>query len=419
MFSFRVLNKDDLMNIKNDIEIMAKNKIRKDELLRRALILVPSHLQAGSKNKYPWISISNDFTTVVNRYCIPYLSGSDEDFSNIRRDYIAVFKDYEKTYINNSLNQNLLNLNLDLSRIPIKEFGKVVLDLSSDDKRLECQKAGLLFNVKGEMYDPNISRKPKAAPGYKYARNSKELLALNEIPFDNVFSILDPLEIDLVYGMYSENSFLNLEEVVNKNLSLINYDNIRERLNGEEKVFFEEFYVEKKFMIQILEEILKSNNINGINIDIALPNGYEKSYLGTKVYTGKNVVDVLALYNYLKNIKRKMLRKIYGFINYNMLFSFVKVYEDYLDIFRMGQYANFSYKLEYEGIEINLEKFDDFETQDYNNNSLRCLTKTYVYYDAINFDRRIFYLENDKLKTGTIQSGKEDRVVNNILIYKK
>lgn len=321
MYTYRVLNKYDYENIKNKKKIIAKDAFTCNQTIFDALKVVGKHLQNGSKKDFPWISTSTSFTTVMEHYAVPYLNGDTNSYK--QRDLVAIFSDMHESgiYPNDNVTLNT----------PVTSINNIIINVSTDKERIEACKLGLLYQSDGKKY----SSIKNMSPGFKYARKSKEILVLNNIDSNKIKYILNPLEMDLLYAVMKNYEIkqlpFNIDIFIDNILNNINVDNIFTEI---EAMFYKEFFIKDKFLCDIVDEIMKQNNIS--TCDISKDELFQNAKKNNLTYFQSDLqIDILSIYAYIKNIKRKIIRKLLNQVGYNL--EQVPIIEDYIHIIRIGK----------------------------------------------------------------------------------
>lgn len=290
-YVFRVLNRQDHETYALNKMFIAKKPISIDEPIFNALTQGASHIFNGSNHDYAWISVSKSYVTIMEKYSFSLVKPK----YNAERPLVAILDNCDKLCVSpNDVNP----------RYPVSYYHKVIIDYSSDKACVESQRKGLVYSSKGVKYDNK--NKPKAWPGYKYARRSQELIILNKVDFEDIKYILNPLEIDLLYAILKNNKDEDI-------------DFILERLDGIDAEFMD-FLLTYEEYFYFCYLYINNHYLEGL-----VPDRDDPFYKG---------VDPLELMAVLKEMKRHILKKILDKLGF--VYDKVPIIEDFVYPVRKG-----------------------------------------------------------------------------------
>lgn len=250
-YVFRVLNDKDVNDINNGLGL--NGKIKGYETKDEIRMSVASFVQNGSSGKYPWISLSKDFSIDNERYNLPL------DVNNKHRGYIAVIDNHSDT-------------------TALKN--KLVFDISDYDKVDDIIKRG---GMKPKGKKDNSRYNPVRTK--ILARNSREVLAYSHIPQSDIKYVLSPIEADLLYTYLSINNKATNNDI-DKFIDTIKKINISNYISSDiEQYLYNEEYINNKYLYDICTTIYNNESINGS-------------------------IDYLNLFKELKNINRNYYKRI-------------------------------------------------------------------------------------------------------------
>ena len=319
--TYRMLNFLDYKNLEENGKIIAKKPKDKNKIIKEALMNAGPHIQNGNIKESEWISTSSSITTVIEHYAAPH----DDNIKE--RPLLAVFKNLSENSKNIDINDKIGDNN-----------PTIVVNLS-DEKHIGEAVERKLFISKSGKFFKNNKNGWKPTPGTKYAKRSKEVLVLNEIPKENIINVLNPIAMDVVYAVAKYNEDMNnksfsvikfIEEELPKLYEKESYD-ISNGLSNTEYELFDELYGNNKFLCDIVDDI------------------YDKS----------TNLDVLEIYSSIKNQKRNIIDELLKILGYNL--HYVPIPEDSILIIRKGEclepqqdYYTYKNKITY----INFKEFN-------------------------------------------------------------
>lgn len=389
MCTFRVLSAYDEENLSNNENIIAKNPLDGEIKMLEAFKQVGCHTQCGSNFDFAWISTSSSLKTAMDHYDVPYSKNK-----NNKRNRIAVMTGLDKT---NFTTKEGRICDMDTQ---IKNMGPVVLDLSNDVSRKNIAKEGFLIKKNGEKYN-----KPSSiGPGLKYARKSNEIIVLNKIDKEHIVRILNPVEMDLLYALEAEN--YNMDSIIST-VTNVNIDGLFTEL---ETIFYRELFTNKKFLCDIVDDIMKENDLITIkyNKDFSSPfDLQDKANMASFVNTN---IDVLNIYAYARETKRTIIKKLLVRLGYQI--TRPRIVDDNIHILRVGRIGETSFfgpaALKYNNIPFELPCIHEEHNYICFDDSSNHKTLAYCYiYDTESFSDENFYWLESGCDEPFITNGKE------------
>lgn len=293
------------------------------------LTTINSHIIKGNKIYTGWISTSKDLINTIEAYAYLYPNPYAErtlftlvkGYSNtsIYKDKITeellsklinCFKMYGNIYElakENEQIQQCKKIIEYLKQINIKEFSKIILDLSSYENYFALQNLGLITNSKGLPLSTNNSTAPN------YTNSAKEVLVYKEIPNSSVI-FCSPLVMDLFYIYLREQQCYQMIQLIRSKVEYSIRNNILlQGLTEEENKLYKEHYKNNKTLYSILDSAIFKEN-NEIEYLISLKESLLKkiclnlkiSVFDVKTFEKNNAYSYEK--SYLTNVKEKVLK---------------------------------------------------------------------------------------------------------------
>lgn len=272
---------------KNILNIFSEVYYQKMSL---ALDRIIAHV--GGKNmKYScWISTSKSFNFVAEEYAIPQTGKYNIDMS---RKPIAII-DKEKTFGTVATRDEAGNENI------AKHFGECV-DIS-DDNLNRLYEAGVIYplyqnedacySLNDAVKSINNKGKTKMTGFNNFAKAAYEVLFFTVINKENIISVISPLMQDILY-VFTKDANTNEDKIVLEKLK--EFINIDVDIHNYEKY---DFTPQEINVIEFLYTQREDGLYNSL-VDL-IPYLYDES------------INIIELYEILKEIKKSILRKITG-----------------------------------------------------------------------------------------------------------
>ncbi len=281
---------------------------------------IMSHVGGQNINHSLWISTSKDFRHVISKYALPQSGKYNSD--DYRKEIIVIDPNKKNDEINLENVRNSKNV-IDL-------FGKYI-DISNDNLNKYYQN-GLILpyyqNPNASLYGQSLyknifneGKKTEITGFNNFAKASKEVLFFVFIDSKNIKYRLDPLMQDIIYAFLdSKLSEDDTEDVIE--------DKIGNLIDEKYNIFYNTDYESK----------LNTEELNIFNYLYKPYKGKYNSLITLIKYVfpySKNIKDN---YEALKEIKKRILRKITGLEE-------IKIVDDKIYVFNdLDEINNFSKK---------------------------------------------------------------------------
>lgn len=355
-YVYRALNQFNINTIKDGNGIEVDNNLLV-KTLRESFMQINSHLQKGSNKKSCWISCSKDFAFDVEEYSLP------QNGSNSSRSSVAVIQNHDITSIVDHSNIDLFLKYPDANFKPVinkiwemdtSNISKLVFDLSERKHAKKLGNMGFILTKEGDFCRNNVLV-------YGYAGKSKEAIVYGSIPQEDIALVLPPVEIDLLYAAAKINDTMGKS---------ITFDCLLDQLiKSKHSIDFKKNLLSME--LQLYTDIYDKNT--------------NLSEIALNTYRTNKKADILAVFHHIRELKRKLVKKIlqeYFGVSGTV---YVPIPEDVLDIVRIGEFYQ---------CEVVQVKYSDWELYI---KPLSLIEEAEpVYYD--NVEKVILVLNNDNIQ---------------------